>query len=155
MTTLERVLDHFGDAYIDMPSIPVTGPVHEDTEILRAYLGAKTYGHAPGQIVAVVRHADRVFKIRFHVWRAHQSPSEANRLTEIEELVTRTETIAGEPFEYLDAVPTDFGHKAFWLRTPVSDLDADAVALRAVAARLKSYSVTHQWCRKFRTTGHA
>lgn len=153
MTTLERVLAHYDDEYgarLGMTPMPVLGPVREDVEILRAYLGTAPGRSNFGRALVVLRAGERCFLTHFSVHRPHQRPADANRLVDIAELVTRTYRAGDEDVPLLETAETDFGVRAFWARTPLSELDKDARAVRAVEARLREYSVANQLCRKFR-----
>lgn len=137
--------------YLLMRAIPVTGPVDEDTELIRAYLGEDPDAPYFGQILAVLRHKDRFFQILFNVRHEGQRGCDANRLSEIQELVLKHYQCGSIEMDYVERVETDFGHKAFWYYTPDDALDRDALALRAVAKKLKSYSVANGLCAKLRT----
>lgn len=136
----------FGEGYLGMEDVPAAKMVDSKTEILKAFLGRNPDKPYFGSILTVVRHGSRFFVLVFHVWRAGQSPAEANRLSEIQELHAR-EYLG---VEFLERADADFGLRAFWSHTPDSDLDAHALALRTVAGVLKQYSVSHQLCARFR-----
>lgn len=147
MERLQNLIDlRFTENYLDMEGIAATGKITDETAILKAYLGVLPDRPYFGDILAVMRHGDRFFVLVFHVWRPGQKASDANHLSEIQEL--RVEKCAG--LDFLDRVDTDFGLRAFWLHTPDSDLDADALVLRAVAKTLKRYSVDNKLCARFR-----
>lgn len=147
---MERIQDlidrRFTESYLGMERIAATGKITDDTEILKAYLGVLPDRPYFGDILAVMRHGGRFFVLVFHVWRPGQKASDANRLSEIQEL--HVESRAG--LDFLDRVDTDFGLKAFWLHTPDSCLDADALVLRTMAKTLKQYSVDNKLCAGFR-----
>lgn len=147
---MERIRDlierRFTEGCLGMERIAATGKITDDTEILKAYLGVLPDKPYFGNILAVIRHGGRFFVLVFHVWQPRQKASDANRLSEIQEL--RVEKCAG--LDFLDRVDTDFGLRAFWLHTPDSDLDTDALVLRAVAKALKQYSVNNKLCARFR-----
>ena len=147
---MERIQDlsdrRFTENYLGMERIDAATKITDETEILKAYLGVLPDRPYFGDILAVMRHGGRFFVLVFHVWRPGQKASDANRLSEIQEL--RVESHAG--LDFLDRADTDFGLRAFWLHTPDSDLDADALVLRAVAKALKRYSVGNKLCARFR-----
>lgn len=147
---MERIRDlidrRFTESYLGMEHIAATGKITDDTEILKAYLGVLPDKPYFGDILAVMRHGGRFFVLVFHVWQPRQKASDANRLSEIQEL--RVESRAG--LDFLGRADTDFGLKAFWLHTPDSCLDTDALVLRTVARALKQYSVDNKLCARFR-----
>lgn len=147
---MERIQDlidrRFTESYLGMERIDAATKITDETEILKAYLGARPDRPYFGDILAVMRHGGRFFVLVFHVWRPGQKASDANRLSEIQEL--RVKRCADTDF--LTRVDTDFGLKAFWLHTPDSGLDADDLVLRAVAKALKQYSVDNKLCAGFR-----
>lgn len=146
MNILELIEQQYRPGYLGARELPVTGPVQEDVEIIRAYLCDDPDKPFFGDIIAVIEAHGRYFQLVFHVWREHQTPSEANRLSEIQELVIKTTC----GIEYLDKAETGFGTRAFWWYTPDKGLDEDSLALRAVAKRLKAYSVRNGLCKQFR-----
>lgn len=147
---MERIRDlierRFTEGYLGMERIAATGKITDDTEILKAYLGVLPDKPYFGDILAVIRHDDRFFVLAFHVWRAGQKASDANRLSEIQELRV------GEHYgiKHLEHAETNFGLRAFWQNTPDSVLDPNAVVLRTVARALKRYSVSNKLCARFR-----
>lgn len=147
---MEQIRDlierRFTENYLGMERIAAVKKITDKTEILKAYLGVLPDRPYFGNILAVIRHGGRFFVLVFHVWQPRQKASDANRLSEIQEL--RMESRAG--LDFLDRADTDFGLRAFWLHTPDSDLDADALVLRAVAKTLKQYSVGNKLCAGFR-----
>lgn len=136
----------YPDNYLGMQQIQVPQNEGQSIEILKAYLGWKPGKPCFGQIIAILKYKNRLFKVRFHVWKESQPAALANHMTEIEELVPKT----CMDQLYLEAIPTDFGHKAFWLNTPDSQLDEESLALRSVSKALKAYSVSKQLCKKLR-----
>lgn len=147
MERLQDLIDQrFTESYLGMERIAAVKQITDKTEILKAYLGVLPDRPYFGDILAVMRHGGRFFVLVFHVWQPGQKASDANRLSEIQEL--RVERHAG--LDFLDRTDTDFGLKAFWLHTPDSDLDTDALVLRAVAKTLKQYSVGNKLCAGFR-----
>lgn len=147
---MERIQDlidrRFTESYLGMKRIAAATKITDETEILKTYLGVLPDRPYFGDILAVMRHGGRFFVLVFHVWRPGQKASDANRLSEIQEL--RVEKRAG--LDFLGRVDTDFGLRAFWLHTPDSGLDADALVLRAVAKTLRRYSVGNKLCAGFR-----
>lgn len=146
MPILDLIEERFGVSYFGMESIPVVGIVNSQAEILKAYLGKGPGCPFFGDILVVIRCEERFFELHYRVWRAKQRAADANRLSEIQEF--RVGEFQG--LKFLERVDTDFGRRAFWLYTPDSWLDSDALALRAVASVLKEYSVSHQLCAHFR-----
>lgn len=134
---MERIQDlidrRFTESYLDMERIAAVKKITDETEILKAYLGVLPDRPYFGDILAVMRHSGRFFVLVFRVWRPGQKASDANRLSEIQEL--RVESRAD--LNFLNRADTDFGLRAFWSHTPDSDLDTDALVLRAVARALK------------------
>lgn len=147
---MERIQDlidrRFTESYLGMKRIAAATKITDETEILKTYLGVLPDRPYFGDILAVMRHGGRFFVLVFHVWRPGQKASDANRLSEIQEL--RVEKRAG--LDFLGRVDTDFGLRAFWLHTPDSGLDADALVLRAVAKTLRRYGVGNKLCAGFR-----
>lgn len=144
---IERLIaSQYPDNYLGMQQIQIPQDGGQSIEILKAYLGWEPRKLCFGQIIAILKYKNRLFKVRFHVWREFQPTALANRMTEIEELVSKTRM----DDLYLEAIPTDFGHKAFWLNTPDSQLDEESLALRSVSKALKAYSVSKQLCKKLR-----
>ena len=133
-----------------LQEISILRDVHPDTRIIKAYLGQCKDQPYFGQIITVFSYKDRVFVMRFHVWKPHQPPSMANRMSEISEFKVKTY----HGFDVIEQADTDFGLKAFWLYTPDSELDEDDLVLRAIAKALKKYSVDNHLCKKFRTACH-
>lgn len=146
MSILDLIEQRFGGNYLSMEAIPVVGKADDRTEILKAYLGKGPGCPFFGDILVVIRCEERFFELHYRVWRAKQRAADANRLSEIQEF--RVGEFQG--LKFLERVDTDFGRRAFWLYTPDSWLDSDALALRAVASVLKQYSVSHQLCAHFR-----
>ena len=143
------VASRYCDNYLGLQNIQVFDSTDPNIKIVKAYLGWTPTHPYFGQILAILKYGTRFFVARFHVWENHQPASLVNRMTEIEELVPK----AYMGIDSLEAIPTDFGRKAFWLYTPNSELDEESLALRSVARELKRYSVDHQLCRKFRKNG--
>lgn len=146
MPILDLIEERFGVSYFGMESIPVVGIVNSQAEILKAYLGKDPGCPFFGDILVVIRCEERFFELHYHVWRAKQRPADANRLSEIQEF--RVGEFQG--LKFLERVDTDFGRRAFWMYTPDSCLDTDALALRAVGKVLKRYSVENNLCARFR-----
>ena len=146
MTVRELIGQAYGSVYLGMQPVPAAGPVSQDAEILKAYLGWLPEKPFFGQMLAVIRCGSRYFALHYHIWRPHQKPAEANRLIGIQELAAK-QTAGGDCLVRRD---TDFGLQAFRLYTPDSSLDEQSLMLRAVAKKLKEYSVRNQLCRKFR-----
>lgn len=136
----------YPDNYLGMQQIQVPQNEGQSIEILKAYLGWEPRKLYFGQIIALLKYKNRLFKVRFHVWKESQPVTLANHMAEIDELVPKTRMDQ----LYLEAIPTDFGHKALWLNTPDSQLDEESLALRSVSKVLKAYSVSKQLCKKLR-----
>lgn len=144
---IERLIaTQYPDHYLGMQQIQVPQNEGQSIEILKAYLGWEPRKLYFGQIIAILKYKNRLFKVRFHVWKESQPAAFANHMTEIEELVSKT----CMDQLYLEAIPTDFGRKACWLNTPDSQLDEESLALRSVSKALKAYSVSKQLCKKLR-----
>ena len=116
--TNEAIIDKtYTDDYCGMERLPILGPVDSDTEILKAYFGANPDKPNFGQILTVIRHENRFFLLNYNVWHKGQKLSDANKLTNIQELC---------------------------VQTPYCELDSNTQAVRAVTNVLKTYSIKHK-----------
>lgn len=116
--TNEAIIDKtYTDDYCGMERLPILGPVDSDTEILKAYFGANPSKPNFGQILTVIQHENRFFLLNYNVWHKGQKLSDANKLTNIQELC---------------------------VQTPYCELDSNTQAVRAVTNVLKTYSIKHK-----------
>jgi len=99
------------------------------------------YGH----IMAIIECAGHIYECRFRVHIPGQSANMANQMTEIQEIKSYNAL-----FPHYIRQDTDFGHKAFWQKTPDSTLTGDDLLLRQLMRALKHYSVKNQLCKKLR-----
>ena len=150
-TIHQLVAERYPDGHLGMETVPVSGDAGHGASVIRTFLGTDPAGPFYGVMIAVLRHGDRYFLLTYHVWSPHQRPCDANRLSDLSELVVQR---YGElDCAFLGTTGADFGRKAFLQATPDSELknDEPSLALRSVAKMLKSYSVDNRLCRKFRT----
>lgn len=145
-----------GLARMRMERIPVSGPIVPGFAILEAYLGKDSTSPWFGMIKTVVQHYDmatgayRYFLLDYHVWKPNQRPVDANRLSNLMEIICKD--VGGVKCSDITHPDDRFGWKAFWMRTPDADIDREAKALRAIGRHLKRYSVENGLCKYFRKT---
>ena len=138
------VAELLGDSYLGSVKLPEIETGHPEMRIVRTYLCNKPDMPYFGKMLAVLEYRDRCYMLYFHVWRDGQKPSNANRMTDISELEADPSGKAIRLHE------TDFALKAFWLHTPDTGLDPDALALRAAGKALKKFSVANRLCKRFK-----
>lgn len=144
MDTVTLVEKTFSDSYLGAERLPEIRTDNPNIEIAKAYLCNNPAQPYFGKILAILEYQDEYYMLYFHIWRERQSPTEANRMTNLYRLVSN------QKLNILEREETSFGLKAFWLHTPDSELDPDSLALRSVAKALKQYSVNNRLCAKFK-----
>lgn len=139
---------------LGMEPIPVAGFSCNDFHVLEAYLGKDLKSLWFGTIKAVVQYhdrdgkGDRYFILDYHIWEPHQRPADANRLSNLQEIVPMPE-YGPEASELVH--PADkFGFKAFWAYTPDRSLDWASYGFRRIGRHFKEYSVVNRLCEHFR-----
>lgn len=97
---------------------------------------------------------NRIFAFRYHIHRPNQGSSNlSNKMTDLSEIVEKTYKISGEEITITEHVTTGFGHRAFWLHTPMSALESDdEKQLRHLMNYITRYSREQDFCRRLRKT---
>lgn len=93
---------------------------------------------------------NRIFSFRFHIHRPNQKyASLSNKMTVLEEIVERIYHIDDKDISWWISIPTSFGHRAFWLYTPMSKLENnDDKHLRHLMTNITKYSREMDLCKK-------
>ena len=85
---IERLIaSQYPDNYLGMQQIQIPQDGGQSIEILKAYLGWEPRKLCFGQIIAILKYKNRLFKVRFHVWREFQPAALANRMTDRKSVV--------------------------------------------------------------------
>lgn len=97
---------------------------------------------------------NKIYSFRFHIHEPNQKiASLSNRMTSIEEIKENIIDLPDGPFIDIKCRPTTFGHKAFWLHTPIDTLEnQEDRDLRQLMQSITAYSRKWQFCQKLRKT---
>ena len=110
------------------------------------------YGNMLGGFLYVP--TGKIYNFRFHIHEPGQKiASLSNRMTSIEEICEEIIDLPSGPFADIKCRPTTFGHKAFWLYTPIDTLgNQEDRDLRQLMQSITAYSRKMQFCQKLRKT---
>lgn len=110
------------------------------------------YGDMLGRFLYIP--TGKIYSFRFHIHEPGQKiASLSNRMTSIEEICEEIIDLPSGPFVDIKRRPTTFGHKAFWLYTPIDTLEnQEDRDLRQLMQSITAYSRKMQFCQKLRKT---
>ena len=96
----------------------------------------------------------RIFTFRYHIHEPNQKyASLSNKMTSISEIVEKTYHLGDKSITTDGEIPTTFGHRAFWINTPMSALKSDDEKhLRHLMTCITKYSREQDFCRRLRKT---
>lgn len=96
----------------------------------------------------------RIFTFRYHIHEPNQKYANlSNKMTTISEIVEQTYHLSNKSITMNEEIPTAFGHRAFWVNTPMSALESDDEKhLRHLMTCITKYSREQDFCRRLRKT---
>lgn len=104
-----------------------------------------------GKLKCLFVYNKRTYVLHYNVHVPRQGSSRLSNSPEwVDEIIQTEEIIQGEKFTDEKRVESSFGHKAFWLHTPLNTLEGEDYLLRALIVKITEYSRREQLCKQFR-----
>lgn len=109
------------------------------------------YGQMVGAFIYLPN--NEIYTFEYFIHRPKQkSPALSNKMEVINKVSKKH---LKNDFYYFDEDPTDFGHRAFWLSTPLNTLENEDYDLRVFMNKLTEYSRKNNFCKQLRKTDKA